>query len=126
MGLWIFMLIIVLFIPAIMILFGALFKKSVPGEINSVFGYRTNMSMKNKDTWEFAHRHLGHLWFRLGLILILPSTLALLFVLGQSKDYIGYTGATIEFFQLAILLLSLIPTERALRRTFYPDGSRKE
>lgn len=126
MGLWIFMLIIVLFIPAIMILFGALFKKSVPVEINYVFCYRTNMSMKNKDTWEFAHRYLGRLWFRLGLILIFPSTLALLFVLGQSKDCIGYIGATIEFFQLAILLLSLIPTERALRRTFYPDGSRKE
>ena len=126
MGLWVFMLVIVLFIPALMILVGTLFKKSAPDEISFVFGYRTSMSMKNKDTWEFAHLYLGRLWFRLGLILLLPSTLPLLFVLGQSKDCIGYTGTTIEFLQLAILLFSLIPTERALHRTFHPDGSRKQ
>ena len=33
--------------------------KKAPKEINSVFGYRTSMSMKNKDTWEFAHKYCG-------------------------------------------------------------------
>ena len=32
--------------------FWKIFMKKAPKEINSVFGYRTSMSMKNKDTWD--------------------------------------------------------------------------
>ena len=56
MGFWIFMLIMDLLLPFTMIGFGRYFTKKAPKEINSVFGYRTSMSMKNKDTWEFAHK----------------------------------------------------------------------
>ena len=49
---WIFMLIMDLLLPFTMIGFGRYFMKKAPKEINSVFGYRTSMSMKNKDTWE--------------------------------------------------------------------------
>ena len=52
MGFWIFMLIMDLLLPFTMIGFGRYFMKKAPKEINSVFGYRTSMSMKNKDTWE--------------------------------------------------------------------------
>ena len=54
---WIFMLIMDLLLPFTMIGFGRYFMKKAPKEINSVFGYRTSMSMKNKDTWEFAHKY---------------------------------------------------------------------
>ncbi|MCY6372198.1 SdpI family protein [Clostridium ganghwense] len=37
--------------------------KKPPKEINSTFGYRTTMSSKNKDTWNFAHRYAGIVWF---------------------------------------------------------------
>ena len=50
MGFWIFMLIMDLLLPFTMIGFGRYFMKKAPKEINSVFGYRTSMSMKNKDT----------------------------------------------------------------------------
>ena len=59
MGFWIFMLIMDLLLPFTMIGFGRYFMKKAPKEINSVFGYRTSMSMKNKDTWEFAHKYCG-------------------------------------------------------------------
>ena len=55
MGFWFFMLAMGLLLPAIMILFGAVFTKAAPKKINYIFGYRTVMSMKNRDTWEFAH-----------------------------------------------------------------------
>ena len=48
---WIFMLIMDLLLPFTMIGFGRYFMKKAPKEINSVFGYRTSMSMKNKDTY---------------------------------------------------------------------------
>ena len=62
MGFWIFMLIMDLLLPFTMIGFGRYFMKKAPKEINSVFGYRTSMSMKNKDTWEFAHKYCGNTW----------------------------------------------------------------
>ena len=63
MGFWIFMLVMNLLIPATMAGFGRAFLKKAPGKINYAFGYRTSMSMKNKDTEfgaaadkRFAHR----------------------------------------------------------------------
>ena len=51
MGFWIFMLIMDLLLPFTMIGFGRYFMKKAPKKINSVFGYRSSMSMKNKDTY---------------------------------------------------------------------------
>ena len=84
MGFWIFMLVMILLIPITMIGFGKLFLKQAPGEINAVFGYRTTMSMKNKDTWEFAHNYCGKLWYRCGLFLLPLSVIPLLFVIGKN------------------------------------------
>ncbi len=67
MGFWIYMFIMDLLIPIVMILLGRAFLKKAPKEINCVFGYRTSMSMKNKDTWEFAHRYCGKIWVICGL-----------------------------------------------------------
>lgn len=51
MGFWFFMLIMDVWIPITMIGFGKYFVRKAPKEINAVFGYRTNMSMKNSETW---------------------------------------------------------------------------
>lgn len=52
-----------LWAPLLMIIFGAIFRKAAPKKINSLYGYRTTMSMKNRDTWEFAHHYFGRIWF---------------------------------------------------------------
>ena len=54
MGFWIFMLIMNLLIPFTMIGFGRHFMRKAPQKINGIYGYRTTMSMKNRETWEFA------------------------------------------------------------------------
>ena len=77
MGFWIFMLIMDLLLPFTMIGFGRYFMKKAPKEINSVFGYRTSMSMKNKDTWEFAHKYCGKVWYVCGMVM-LPITVILI------------------------------------------------
>ena len=63
-GFWIFMLIMDLLVPFTMIGWGKLFLDKAPKNINYTFGYRTTMSMKNQDTWQFAHKYCGKLWFR--------------------------------------------------------------
>jgi len=62
-GFWVYMLAFDLLIPLTMIFFGRRFAAAPPKSINPLFGYRTAMSMKNEDTWAFAHRFCGRLWF---------------------------------------------------------------
>ena len=56
---WIFMFLCNLLIPLFMAGFGRVMLKHPPKEINNFFGYRTAMSRKNRDTWDFAHALCG-------------------------------------------------------------------
>lgn len=124
MGFWLFMLIMDLLIPFTMIIFGAIFMKKAPGSINPVFGYRTTMSMKNRDTWEFAHQYCGKLWWILGITLLPITIIPFLFLLGKDNDRVGIVGGVLCLIQLIPLIGSIIPTERALKRTFDKNGNR--
>lgn len=122
---WIYMLAMDLLVPLTMIGFGRFFMKQAPSEINSVFGYRTSMSMKNQDTWEFAHRYCGKIWLRWGMILLPCTVITLLFVLGKDINTISIIGGGICGVQILPLIGSIFATERALKRTFDQDGFRK-
>ena len=125
MGFWIFMLAMNLLFPLIMIVMGRYFMKESPKEINYIFGYRTNMSMKNKDTWDFAHNYFGKLWFRLGWLLIPISVIPMLFVIGKVEDIIGTVGMVVMVIDLILLIAPIFPTERALKKTFDKDGNKR-
>ena len=66
MSFWWFMLICDLIIPIVMIIAGRMMWKHCPKSINGIVGYRTNRSMKNMDTWKFAHEYCGKLWWKIG------------------------------------------------------------
>ena len=126
MGIWFLMLGINLLIPAIMLGAGKLFTKSAPQEINWVFGYRTAMSMKNNDTWAFAHKIAGAFWWKWGWFLLAVTAIAMLLLLGQSEEIVSTAGCVLMFLQL-IPVIAVIPhTEKAMRRAFDKDGNRKE
>lgn len=122
---WIFMLLVDLLTPLTMIGFGKYFSKKVPQEINGVFGYRTSMSMKNRDTWEFAHKYLGKIWSISGWIM-LPITILLFFLLiGKSMSCVGTAGGILCMVQLIPLVGSIFLTEMALKKVFDRYGSRR-
>lgn len=125
MGFWIFMLVMDLLVPLTMIGFGGLFQRKAPEEINTAYGYRTAMSMKNKETWKFAHEYFGRLWTRCGLILLPLSVIPLLFVLGKDADAVGTVGGFVCALQCIPLIAALFPTEMALKRNFDSDGNRQ-
>lgn len=128
MNFWIFMLVMNLLIPITMISFGHSFEKKPPKIARSkfAFGYRTVMSMRNEETWEYAHRFFGKLWFRFGIVVGLISIIVLFFFIGKDKDTIGFAGMIICYVQLAAMLLPVIPTEISLRRRFDKYGNRKD
>lgn len=123
MGFWIFILVMNLMIPVIMTGFGWYFLKGKPEKINHIVGYRTKLSMRNQATWRFAHHYCGKLWFILGLILLILTPLIM--VLGLKLDNNIDYGGIICTVQVILLVGTIIPTERALHRTFNKDGSRK-
>lgn len=125
MGFWIYMLLMDLLLPFTMIGFGRYFMKKAPKEINGVFGYRTSMSMKNRDTWEFAHKYCGRIWYIIGLIILPVTVVCMLFVIGKDVDIVGTVGAVIMGVQLVPLVGSIFPTEIALRKNFDKNGERR-
>ena len=118
MAFWIFMLIMDLLIPLAMIHFGKKFIANPPKEISALFGYRTTRSMQSQETWDFAHRYIGKLWYRWGIATLLVSCLALLFFIGRDIDTVGAAGAVICFAQLIPMVGAILPTEWALKRNF--------
>ncbi len=126
MGFWFFMLVMDLLFPATMIGIGKSFQKAAPKDINPIYGYRTAMSMKNRDTWEFAHRHCGRLWFRMGLVLLPVNLIPMLLVIGESRELVSIVGTVLCAIDTVVLIVSIFPTEAALRKTFDQDGNRRE
>lgn len=114
-----------LFIPLIMLVGGYFMYKKPPKEINSMVGYRTEMSKKNKDTWEFAHNYCGMLWLKLGIALCVLTIMAQIPFAHASDDAIGNMTLIVEAIQLAVLIGSIIPVEQALKRKFDENGIRR-
>lgn len=114
-----------LLIPLTMIGFGKYFSERAPKEINEGFGYITSMSMKNKDTWEFAHHYCGKLWLVIGYIIFVISVMTMFLVIGKGKNVIGILGGILCGVQLVFLIGSIFPTERALKKNFDEYGNRK-
>lgn len=125
MGFWIFMLVVNLILPITMIFLGRYYSRKAPKNINWVYGYRTTMSTKNKDTWEFAHKLLGKMWYRCGIVLLPLSVLVMLFVLGKRENVVAITGEIICGIQVVIMVLVIHPIERALRKNFDKDGNKR-
>lgn len=122
---WWFMFVCDLIVPIIMIIGGRMMWKHTPKNINSVVGYRTKRSMKNMDTWKFAHVYCGKSWWRIGWILLIVSIVVQIPFYNCSDDIMGTLGGFLCLIQCFILILSIIPTEMALKKNFTVDGIRK-
>lgn len=108
-----------------MIIGGYFMWKHCPKAINSVCGYRTRRSKTNMGTWKFAHENCGKRWWKIGWIMLVPTILVQIPFYGESDNTIGTLGLIICIIECAILIVSIIPTERALKNTFNDDGTRK-
>ena len=122
---WWFMFVCNILIPVILIFAGRMMWKHCPQKINGVYGYRTSRSMKNMDTWKFAHDYCGKLWWKLGWISLVVSTVVQIPFFNSSEDVIGKVGGIICTVQLIVLIASIFPTEAALKKTFKDDGTRR-
>lgn len=125
MGFKIFIFVINLMIPVTMLFFGIVFRKHGPKNINGIYGYRTSMSMKNKETWEFAHQYCGRLWIKLGLVMLIITSIASGLVFMFDDNVWGIIETVLVTAQTIILIASIFPVESALKKNFDKNGNRK-
>lgn len=121
------LLVDVFVVPAVLLGFGWRFMKKPPQDINGAYGYRTSMSMKNRDTWNFAHQMCGRVWRRMGWVLLALSAVLLAWMEtrpgGERTNWM--LGILVVIAEGAALVLTIIPVERALKKTFDRDGNRR-
>lgn len=125
MAMWIFMFILALPIPIIMIFLGKYMLSTGYKQISDWVGYRTEFAKKNMDTWVFAQKYYGRLLYKPGFICLIFVLIVMLSLLGKSDDAVAIGGAVAEIVPVSYMLIVIIPTERALKRTFNKDGSYK-
>ena len=94
--------------------------RHTPKSINGLVGYRTSRSMINQDTWNFANKYCALLWIKIGIVSSIVSFL--IYILFDVNEIVSIVIVLIQTF---LLLLSIIPVEKALKNTFDDDGNRR-
>ena len=125
MEVWFGITLTVLLIPGLMIICGKYYIKKAPKNINHFVGYRTKRSMKNNETWNFAHNYMGKLWFKYGVVLLIVSVLLMFLPIGQDEDAVGGLAAIITMVQAFVMIVPGVLTEKALKDNFDEEGNRK-
>ena len=120
------LMITIFLLPLVMVICGMSYTKRGPKKITRLQGYRSKMSMKNRDTWDFAHKNLGDLWFKLGAPLLAVTSVVSLLVFRESTKQITTWCCVIFVIQLAIRVLPVFYTEKALKENFDENGKWKK
>ena len=129
-GMWIVMLACNLILPLAFIGLGQKFTKNPPKTIGPMQGYRTVMSMKNQDTWEFAQQRYGRTCYKIGWA-ALALTVLFLYLMWllrypvESMEYFFWQLGFVMLEAAAVAAASYVPVERALRKTFDKNGNRR-
>lgn len=104
--------------PFMILFFGYLFEKRPPRDINYLFGYRTARSMKDKETWLYAHKTVGKYWFYGGMALeVFVTTCYLVFAFLDEKPKVNLL-TFLFMLPLFYLLFTIVLTEIALKKRF--------
>ncbi|WMJ81152.1 SdpI family protein [Clostridium sp. MB40-C1] len=109
------------FIGIIFIVVGTVFKLVPPKHTNSIYGYRSPFSTKNKEVWEEGNRFSAIMMIVGGTIAVLFSTIVTIIY----KNRINMSKSISNLFSMIIALGLVLYTEVHLRKIFDKDGNRK-
>lgn len=101
-------------LPVMMTVLGYVFLKYPPKKINCFYGYRTARSMRNVETWAYAHRMCGKIWIKAGPLLFV----LILF----SKTFLKISEELLSLIHMGVLIFILFSTiflvESRMKRKF--------
>ena len=108
---WWFSLVFSLFIPVLMIALSPYMKKTHRG-------YHSRRSLRTEESNIFANEYCAKLWWRLGWAMAAPSLIAILLCLKADEKTMGTVFIVVLYVQMAVLLLTIVLVERALKEKF--------
>ena len=82
-----------------------------PKSINSLYGYRTNNSMRSQSSWDFAQRFSAREIIRWGTILLICSLVGLQYGAGEKLGTV--IGLSIL---VVVIVMFILRTERAIKK----------
>ena len=91
-----------------------------------MYGYRTNMSSINQNTWRFAQEYAERLWVRWGIRMMPVSILLLMFFAAAGEKTAATAGSVLCMVQIVIMLSSIAVVERMLNTVFDKQGNLKD
>lgn len=115
-----------LIIPAVMLFGGYMMKTCPPRSISRWVGFRTALSMKNTDTWAFAHVCCGMVWWKTGWISLALSVLVQLPFAKAGEETLGMLALMMVLAQFIVLLGTVVYVQKELKRTFDECGRRRQ
>lgn len=114
-----------LLLPALLIIVGALMARFPPKKINALYGYRTERSMKNEDTWQFANKYSGALIWKIGWIALAVAAVLSIALWRFGKGAMSIVNLLLTTAQCVAVIVIIPMTERALKDAFDDEGRRK-
>lgn len=101
-------------VPAVMIICGIWLMKFPPRKINRFNGYRTRLSMKSQENWDFAQKYSGKIYLIMGLSELAITVLAVLLIPGAGTNASYMVAAMCV---QSLLLIPIVPlVERKLKK----------
>ena len=97
--------------------FGIVPKIVRPKKINSWYGYRTETSMKNQETWDEGNKYSSTQYIIAGIILLIIGRIS--YAIISTRPYLV---PLISF--LPVLMLTVFTTEKHLKKVFDSNGMR--
>lgn len=122
----IFYIMMLFVIPIIMVFAGWMMQSHPPKNINGLIGYRTKRSMKNRETWKFAHVYCGRLWKIDGIVMVCISVLLSVVFLFMKVEIDAVLMGVAICLQSLMLIIPILFTERALQQQFDKNGNQKK
>ena len=115
-----------LIIPAVMLFGGYMMKTCPPRSISRWVGFRTALSMKNTDTWAFAHACCGRVWWKAGWISLVLSMLVQLPFAKAGEETLETLALVMVLAQSFMLLGTVVYVQRELKLMFDERGRRRQ
>lgn len=117
MGFWVY-LIGIEFLPILLWVTGAICDGKVTKYPNMKIGYRSNLSMKNKLTWEYSNKVFAHIAGSSGTFLFVMNAIILMSIgVDSIKFIIGIN--------ILVIILVIFITEKTLKKKFDLNGEIK-
>ena len=124
MEVWIALLVGNVLMCVIMLMSGWMCLFKAPKKINMLIGYRTRRSMKNEETWLFAHHYVGRLLWKWGWVSLPVVAVSMLLMFKQPENVITILGLVLTVLIMVLIIASALFTERALKKYFDAGGNR--